>query len=195
MRKTIIASVLIVLAWLAYVAWPIVTLGTLARAVETGDVATAAHHIDVSAVRRSITDQIVDTYFKLTGKTASPLLRGAVTGAAGSIADPIVGRIIAPDALTQFLRDGWPSTVLPDRPPGISGLTAANLGNAWQVFAAAEYGIRRFEIELPPSLPRDRRIVLEFRLIQWRWQLADVTLPDQLRVRLAEALIKVLPKR
>lgn len=195
MRKTIVATVLIALAWLAYVGWPIVTLGTVARAVETGDIATVMQHVDLTAVRRSLTDQVVDSYLKLTGKTASPLLRGALTGATDSIADPIIGKIAAPAGLSEFLRDGWPGTVLPDRPPGTSGLSAANLGNVWQVFAAAEYGLRRFEIELPPSLPRDRRVVLEFRLIQWRWQLADVKMPEHMRVRLAEALIKVLPKR
>lgn len=193
MRKTIVLVTLLALAWLGYVAWPILTLGTLARAIETGDRTTALHHIDLPAVRQSITDQVVDTYLRLTGKTASPLLRSAV--AAGSIADPIVGRIVAPDALVEFLRDGWPNAVLPDRPPGTAGLSSASLGNAWQIFAAAEYGIRRFEIELPPSLPRDRRVVLELRLIHWRWHLAGVRMPEHLRVRLAEALINVLSKR
>lgn len=191
MRKTVVAGTLLVLAWLGYVAWPIYTLGTLARAIETGDIATAMRHVNLSAVRRSITDQVVDTYLKLTGKTVSPLLRGAVAGAADSIAEPIVGRIVAPDALAEFLREGWPIAVLPERPPGVSGLSGANLGNAWQVFAATEYGIGEFEIELPPSLPRDRRVVLEFRLKQWRWQLVGIRMPDELRVRLAEALIKL----
>jgi hypothetical protein len=191
MRKTIAAGTLLVLAWLGYVAWPIYTLGALARALEAGDTATAMRHVDLPAVRRSITDQVVDAYLKLTGKTVSPLLRGVVASAADSIADPIVGRIVAPDALAEFLREGWPIAVLPDRPAGISGLSAANLGNAWQVFAGAQYGIGRFEIELPPSLPRDRRVVLEFRIIKWRWQLMGVRMPDHLRVRLAEALIKL----
>jgi hypothetical protein len=195
MRKTVVVILLVAMAWLAYVAWPITTLGTLARAVEAGDTATAIRHIDLSAVRRSLTDQVVETYLKLTGKTASPLLRGALASAAGSIADPIVSRIVAPGALADFLRDGWPTAVLPDRPPGTAGLSSASLGSAWDVFTTAEYGIRRFEIELPPSLPRERRFVLEFRLIQWRWQLAGVQMPEHLRTRLAEALIKALPKR
>jgi DUF2939 family protein len=195
MRKTIIVVALIALAWLGYLAWPIYTLGALARAIEAGDTATAMRHIDLPAVRQSITQQVVDTYLKLTGKTVSPLLRAAVASAAGSIADPIVGKMLAPDALAEFLRDGWPNAVLPDRPPGTTGLSAANLGNAWEIFAGAQYGIRRFELELPPSLSRDRRFVFEFRLIQWRWQLAGVRMPEHLRVRLAEALMKALSKR
>ena len=58
----------------------------------------------------------------------------------------------------------------------------------------AEYGIRRFEIEVPPSLARERRFVLEFRLIQWRWQLTGVRMPEHLRVRLAEELNKLLKR-
>ena len=84
--------------------------------------------------------------------------------------------------------------MLPERPAGVSGLSSAALGNAWQVFAAGDYGIRRFEIEVPPSLPRERRFVLEFRLIQWRWQLTSVRMPDHLTVRLAEELNKLLKR-
>jgi hypothetical protein len=195
MRKTIIVVTLLVLTWLGYLAWPIYSLGVLARAIEAGDVATAMRHVDLASVRQSATDQVVETYLKLTGKSASPLLRGAVAGVAGSIADPIIGKMFDPNALAAFLRDGWPSTVLPDRPPGTGGLSPSNIGNAWQVFADADYGLRRFSLELPPSLPRDRRIVLEFRLTKWRWRLVSVRMPDHLRVRLAEALIKVTSKR
>jgi Protein of unknown function (DUF2939) len=193
MRKAAVVFILLFVAWLGYVAWPITTLATLARAVEAGDIATAMRHVDLRAVRQSLTDQVVDAYLKLTGKTLSPLLRGAVTGA-GSFADPIVGRIAAPEGIVEFLRDGWPSTVLPERPAGVSGLSSAAIGNAWQIFASAEYGIRRFEIEVPPSLPRERRFVLEFRLIQWRWQLTGVRMPQRLTIRLAEELNKLLKR-
>ncbi len=47
---------------------------------------------------------------------------------------------------------------------------------------------------MPPSLPRERRFVLEFRLIQWRWQLTGVRMPEHLTVRLAEELNKLLKR-
>jgi hypothetical protein len=194
MRKTAAVFILLFAAWLGYVIWPITTLATLARAVETGDIQTAMRHVDLPAVRQSLTEQVVDAYLKLTGKSLSPLLRGAVTGA-GSFADPIVGRIVAPPGrMVEFLRDGWPSTVLPERPAGVSGLSTAAIGSAWDIFASGEYGIRRFEIEVPPSLPRERRFVLEFRLLQWRWQLTGVRMPEHLTVRLAEELNKLLKR-
>jgi hypothetical protein len=142
-----------------------------------------------------VTDQVVDTYLTLSGKTASPLLRGPVTSAADSLAEPIVGRIVSPDALVDLLRTGWPNAALPGRrPPGTTGLSSPDLGNAWQIFMAAEYGIRRFEIELPPSLPRERRFTFEFRLSQWRWQMIGVRMPEHVRVGLAEALKKTLQR-
>jgi hypothetical protein len=193
MRKAAVVVILLFVAWIGYVAWPITTRATLARAVEVGDIATAMRHVDLPAVRQSLTDQVVDAYLKLTGKTVSPLLRGAITGV-GSFADPIVGRIAAPEGIVEFLRDGWPTTVLPERPAGVAGLSTAAVGNAWQVFAAGEYGIRRFEIEVPPSLARERRFVLEFRLVQWRWQLTGVRMPEHLKVRLAEELNKLLKR-
>ena len=195
MRKTIVVLTLVVLASVGYLGWPIYTLGTLARAVEAKDVATVMSHVDISAVRKSLIEQVLDAYLKLTGKTASPLLRGVVVAAAEPIVDPIIARMIAPEALTDLLHSGWPGGVLPDRPAGIGGLTSANLGSVWQIYSSAQYGLRRFEISVPPSLPRARQFELEFRLIAWRWRLAGVRLPEDVRVKLAETLVKSQAKR
>jgi hypothetical protein len=193
MRKTVIALVILVPALLAYVAWPIYTLVTLTRASESGDVTTVVKHVDFVSVRGSLSQQLTGTYLRLTGKTISPLLRGVIGDA--WLVDPIVGKIVTPEALTDFLRSGWPNAVLPDRPSGAVGLSTANLGNAWQIFVASDYGIRRFEIAVPVSFPPDRRFRFEFRLTQWRWQLRAVTLPDYLQVLLVETLIKSLPQK
>ena len=160
MRKTVVIVVLLALAWLGYVAWPIYTLAVLARAIEAGDIATAMRHVDLPAVRQSITDQVVDTYLKLTGKTASPLLRGAVTGAAGSIADPIVGQIVVArgDRQSSCATAGRLRCCRIAR-PAWRGLSSAALGSRGRSSPQREYGIRRFEIEVPPSLPRERRFV------------------------------------
>ena len=195
MRRTVIVIALFVLAFVGYLAWPVYTIGQLARAVEARDIPKAMSYIDVPAVRLSLTRQVMETYLKLTGKVASPLLRGIVVEAAGTIADPIIADLITPEALTDLLRTGWPSGVIPERPPGTNGLTAANLGSAWQIYSEARYGIRRFELELPPSAAPDRRFGVEFRLIAWRWRLAGVRLPEHLRVQLAQMLIKTQTKR
>ena len=195
MRTTTVVITLCVLTLIGYLVWPIYTLGKLARAAEARDVQTVLAHVNVPEVRRSLVEQILETYLKLTGKVQSPLLRGSVVGAGASIADPMVAAMITPEALTDLLRTGWPGGVLTDRPSGVNGLTSANLGSIWQIYLATHYGLRRFEIAVPTSHPYDQRVDLEFRLINWDWRLVRVRLPQHLRVRLAELLIKSQDKR
>jgi hypothetical protein len=196
MRSTTVIVTLFVLALLGYLIWPIYALGKLARAVEARDVQTVLAHVNVPEVRRSLVVQILDTYLKLTGKVQSPLLRSSVIGAGASIADPIVAEMMGtPEALAELLRTGWPSGAVPGQPSGINGLTPGNLGSFLQIYLATHYGIRRFEIAVPPALPYDRRIDLEFRLISWDWRLVRVRLPQHLRVQLAQLLIKAEAKK
>lgn len=172
MRKTAVVVVtLLGLVWVSYLAWPIYTLVKFTRALERGDVATVVEHIDFAAVRGSLTEQIVDAYLKQSGKQVSPLARG-IARSANAIAEPVVGRIITPQALTDFVRTGWPKAVVSERPRDAAGLTSDNLGSAWRIFANADYGIRRFEIAVPASTQADRQFRFSFRLRQWRWQLS-----------------------
>jgi hypothetical protein len=196
MRRTSLVLILFALMVIGYLAWPIYAISTLARAIEARNAAIVMEHIDVSLVRKSLVDQLMDTYLKSSGNVGSPLLRGAVVRAAGTIADPLVAELLAPEAFADFLRTGWPTGVLAGahRPAGLGGLTRTNLGSVWQIYRSATYGFRRFEISVPPSLPHDRRIELEFRVIKWRWQLAALRLPQYLRDELVERLIKAQSK-
>ena len=190
MRKTILVTAILGLAWVAYMAWPVYALLQLARAIEAKDVAAVMAQVDLPSVRQSVIGQITETVMKLTGQKVSPIMRGIIGGVADSIADPIIAKLVTPEAMTELLRTGWPVDALPDRPSGTVGISSKQVGTAWQVFSEARYGIRRFEIFVPPSSPYERRFGLELRLKQWRWQLVGVTLPEHLRVRLAESIIK-----
>jgi hypothetical protein len=194
MRKTLLALAILLPVAVAYAAWPIYSLVTLARAIEAGDVATVVEHVDFPAVRASLTQQLTETYERLTGKTVSPLLRN-VLGVGGSIVEPVVGKLVTPEALTDFLRSGWPNAVVADRPAGTVGLSTSNLGTVWQLFGASDYGIRRFEIAVPLAFTPDRRFRFEFQLTQWRWRLVGVRIPQYLQVILVEALIKSLQQQ
>jgi len=55
---------------------------------------------------------------------------------------------------------------------------------------AAEYGIGRYEVTVPVGAPPERAFMLQFRLAQWRWQLAAVRVPEPIRLLLADELIK-----
>jgi Protein of unknown function (DUF2939) len=194
MRTTLLTVGLVAAIWLALAAWPIQTVSKLAHAVETGDVATVVAHVDFASLRASLTEQVGDSYLRLTGIKISPLARGLATAAAGSVADPVIARIVTPEALTDLLKTGWPNAVAGERPPGTIGLSVKNVGTAWQIFASADYGLRRFLVFVPPSFAPEHRFGLEFRLSQWRWQLTGVRLPEPVSVALAEVLSKSLPK-
>jgi len=186
MRKTILFIAILALAWIAYLAWPAYDLSRFVRAIERGDATTAAHYVNVTRVRNSLTEQIIEAYLQRTGARSGPLVQGAV----GALADPIVHKLISPEALTELLRIGWPRAVLSEEPSNTTGLSLAGLGTFWQLFAASEYGIGRYEVRVPVGAPPERAFMLQFRLAQWRWQLAAVRLPEPIRLLLADEIIK-----
>jgi len=98
----------------------------LLHATETRDVQTVTQHVYFDAVRVSLTNQVVAAYIRRTGVSISPLAQ-SMAGALG-IADPIVKKLISPEALSELLGDSWPVRVVPDPPPGTVGITEARLG-------------------------------------------------------------------
>jgi hypothetical protein len=189
MRKTIATLVVLGLILIGYTAWPLYDLFVLVRAIETRDVDTVVRHVYFNQVRISLTNQIVDAYVRRTGIQISPLAR-SMAAAALSIADPVVKKLISPEALSELLAVGWPVAVVPDPPPGTIGITRSTMGTIWQVFANSEYGLGRFEVAAPAALPPQQRFGLTFRLLQWRWRLVAVTLPENIQNLLADELIK-----
>jgi hypothetical protein len=189
MRKTIATLVVLSLILIGYAAWPLYDLLVLVRAIETRDVGTVTQHVYFDQVRISLTDQVVAAYVRRTGIQISPLAR-SMAAAALSIADPVVKRLISPEALSELLAVGWPVAVVPDPPPGTIGITRSTMGTVWQVFGNSEYGLGRFEVAAPATLPQQQRFGLTFRLLQWRWRLVGVSLPENIQNLLVDELIK-----
>ncbi len=187
MRKTSLALVTLALAWVGYLAWPLYELVDLVHAVERGDVAAVTRRVNFVRLRASLTQQIVEAYLQRAGGGRGGAL---VPGAVASIADPIVAKIISPEALAEFLRIGWPRTALPEQPPDTVGISIAGLGTAWQLFAASDYGIGRYEVTVPVSFPPDRGFGLQFRLARWHWRLTTVRMPEHIRFLLADEIVK-----
>jgi len=120
MRKTAATIIILGVLWIGYTAWPIYDLVVLVRAIETRDLATVTRHVYFDAVRISLTNQVVDAYLRRTGTEIGPLRRNI---AAAAIANPVVEKLISPEALSELLSAGWPVTVIPDAPPGTVGIT------------------------------------------------------------------------
>jgi hypothetical protein len=77
---------------------------------------------------------------------------------------------------------------------GTVGISSETIGNAWRVYAAAEYGLGRFNVVVPQSVARPQRFGLEFKLLQWRWRLTAITLPEAILNLLADELIKAVKR-
>jgi hypothetical protein len=173
-------------------AWPVYDLLVLVRAIETRDVESVVRHVYFDAVRMSLTNQVVDAYVRRTGIQIGPLRRNI---AAAAIANPVVEKLISPEALSQLLTVGWPVTVVPDGPPpGTIGITTNTIGTIWQIFGNSEYGFGRFEVVGPAALPQQQRFRLEFRLLQWQWRLVSVILPENIQNLLVDELVKATRK-
>jgi Protein of unknown function (DUF2939) len=191
MRKTVAAFMLIGFIWIGYTAWPLYDVSVLVHAIETRDTATVTRYVHFDAVRKSITSQIVIAYTRRTGAHISPLAQ-SMTAAALGIAVPVVNKLISPEALSELLAVGWPVAVAPDPPPGTVGISASTAGSIWHIFRDSEYGIGRFEVTMPASLPLRQRFHLTFQLLRWRWQLFGVIFPENIQNLLADELGKAV---
>ena len=189
MRKTIVTVIVLVLLTLGYVAWPFYDLYRFVGAVDRGNVAGIMRAVDFVAVRQSLATQIVLAYLRRSGTRLNPLAQNAAMAVAGSLADPLLARIMTPEALLDFLKNGWPTATLPDSTAGISRNA---LGTAWQTFANSEYGFGRFDVVAPVAAPTDRQFQLRFRLSKWQWQLKAIRLPGPVQDQFADELIKSL---
>jgi hypothetical protein len=159
--------------------------------METHDVGTVTRLVYFDAVRVSLTNQVMAAYVRRTRINISPFAQSVAAGALG-IANPIVHKLISPEALSELFGMGWPVTVASDPPPGTVGITERTIGTIWQIFKNSEYGFARFEVAAPSVLPPQQRFRLTFRLLQWRWRLVAVTLPENIQNLLGDELAKAL---
>ena len=191
MRKTIVTIIVLALIALGHTAWPFYDLYKFIGAIENGNVAEVRQSVDFTAVRQSLTQQIVAAYFRRTGAKLNPLVQSIAASAATSVADPIVAKLMTPEAFVDFLKKGWPTAAFPDgAPPGIVGISTDSFGTAWQTFANTEYGFGRFDIVVPITAPPERQFNLRFRLSQWRWRLKAIGLPASVQDQFADEVIK-----
>jgi hypothetical protein len=187
MRKTILAVCILIAVWLAWLIWPLTALYALVRAVESRDAAGITEQIDPAAIRRSVTDQIIDTYERLTG---ARFRRGGTAAVAGIAVEPLMAQVVSTEGIAFLLQSGWVKPELVERPYDTRGLSARALGSAWQIFLNSQRGFDRYSISFPPDKPKAHRIELEWRMRGPKWRLAVIRLPDTLLERVTQKIIK-----
>jgi hypothetical protein len=197
MRLTTTIGAALLALCLAYAAWPYFGVYELVAAVQARDVAAVNKRIDFPALRRSLTAQLVRTYLRITGKGGRPgsALEQFAVGFGATVADPIVAKLVAPEALLDLLRDGRPSGVFSDNVPSIEGVSTKALGNIWRLYWNSELRIGKFYVAVPVDKAPSERFRLEFCLAGWTWRLCGTELPEQLQVRLVQEILKTEQRR
>jgi hypothetical protein len=188
MRKTLVGLAVLVALCLAYVVWPFASLYGVVRAAKANDAAAIARRIDAPALRRSLTAQLIATYGRITGRT--PGRSGLIASVAASFTDPLVEKLITSASITELMRSGWTVPLLGDRPAGVEGLDPGTLGNAWQLYLDADYGLGEVRFPVPVSRPKEKQFRVRLALSGWTWKLAGLDLPHDLQERLVRELIK-----
>ena len=99
MRKTVIALVVIGLVWIGYMAWPLYELTALVRAIDARDVSTVGRYVNFDRVHTSLTEQIASGYMRRSGQPGPLAQQAVVIGL--SLADPVIRKLVSPEALSE----------------------------------------------------------------------------------------------
>ncbi len=182
--KAPVAAIVVLIA--AYTVWPFYGLYSLASAVEARDPVAFRTLVDFRALRLSLIRQISATHLTLTGRAAQ--LGPAAAGAASMIAHAVVGELITPEALMDLLDKGSAGPLGGGDAAG--PIVRAGLRNVWKTWLNSDYGIGTFYVALPPDRPSNQQFGVQLRLFNWRWKLAGIDVPEELRVRLAQEWLK-----
>jgi hypothetical protein len=187
--KKIIASFALLLALLtAWAAWPFYALYDLGRAIQAADVRTIEQRIDFPQLRRSLSGQVMTAYARINGIKVDNA--GFMVGLGSSIADPLVEKLLTPEAIAQLMSGQWPNALSGDRPRDFSGLDFNALGSALQLYLASDYGLGEFRVPVPVGVPVEQQFRIRLELSGLTWKLTGLDLPYPVQERLARELTK-----
>ena len=132
-------------------------------------------------------------YARVAGAPSNTLTQQLVISLGAGLADPLVQTMVTPEAVADLLHVGWPVAVLGSKPADVPGIGYA--GNAFQLYLNSEYGLDEFRLWLPVGKPLPQQYRLTMRRSGLRWTLTGVVLPEQVRERLGQEIVKATTRR
>ena len=195
MKRFFIGITLLCVMLVGYWVWPFFGLRSLAADIQARDPAALSEDVDFVRLRRSLTEQIIAAYLQVTGraKKLSPFENVLAVGIGSSIADPLVAQLLTPENLLVLLRGQAVPTDFGNVSFKVGELPSVALGSVWAAWLSSDYGIGRFSIGVPVSSPSAQQFRIRMELLQWRWKLTGVGLPDSLRNQFGQELAKKFP--
>lgn len=190
MRWFLAIVLALVVGWAFYLVSPYWALYRLATAVERGDVAGVAERVNLRALRFSLAKQVAADLAAASGSggIVGPDAQLAAS-AALALADPFLDEILTPSGIVQLLRTN-PSGEAGSGSPFSQGV-GVSIDDLDDFMAASSWrGFRNVYVTLPPDEPREVRFRLQLRLGNLKWRLVSLELPEKMRRRIAETLIR-----
>jgi hypothetical protein len=121
------------------------------------------------------------------------LAQQLVISLGAGLADPLVEKMVTPEAVADLIQIGWPIAVLGSKPDDVPGISYR--GHAWKLYLASEYGIDEFRLWLPVDKPLAEQYRLTLRRSGLTWKLIGVVLPEAVQNRFAQEIVKATSRR
>jgi hypothetical protein len=193
-KRFTLAVLIFTVLLVGYWAWPFVGLRVLAAALQAHNAAALSEQVDFARLRSSLAQQIITAYLRVTGRESKLGAFAPIASTVGaSIVDPWVSQIINPENLIELLRGGTIESELGATSFKIGMFPLFSLSDAWDVWLGSEYGLGRVSIGLPANAEAVEQFRLRMQLLQWRWKITGLDLPQKLRDQLARELAKKYP--
>jgi hypothetical protein len=192
-RKYIIGALVFFVLLAAYDAWPLVGAAQLATAAKSGNAEEVLKRVELPALRKDLTRQIVRAYLEATGRGPKDTFgRNLAINVGTSIAEPYVAELLTPEHLTSLLRDGriaggaQPTLISAETLPNFSELLDSGL---WTTFLRSRFdGWTSYFIDVPAGKSGEP-FGVHLHLVGTTWQLAGIELPKSLVAHIVQEVI------
>ncbi len=194
LRKYILTLAVFFVLFAAYDFWPLIGAAELASAARNGDAQEVLKRVELPALRKDLTHQIVRAYLEETGRSPKGAVeRNIAINIGTSIAEPYVAEILTPENLASLLRNGripgttaQSSLLSGEQLPNFSALLDSGL---WATYWRSHFdGWTTYLIDVQGS-KNNEAFALRLHLVGSTWQLAGIELPKSLIARVVREVI------
>ncbi len=191
MRKFLGVVIVLIIAFAAYWGWALYGAAQIAAVASQGDAAGVMQRIDLSALRHSLSRQIVAAYLEQNPqfKKMGGLEQGIVGSVGGGVADAMLREFLTPENLAALLQKGQVGGAKEGDAAALwrmPSLSAAFHDGALQAVSHSYFsGPLSFVVLLDGP---DGRYGVHLHLAGTLWVLSGLDIPDALSAQLAHEI-------